>query len=72
MDTREKLVQLNSVQLQIIFLQQLVPTIPLKFGILKKEKMFCSIDAQHTDIVQACDWNRNGSLIITSCKDKKN
>jgi hypothetical protein len=30
-----------------------------------------SVDAQHTDIIQAVDWSPNGSLIATSCKDKK-
>jgi len=43
----------------------------VKIWDIEKGKDVCSIDAQHTDIVQACDWNRNGSLIITSCKDKK-
>jgi len=30
-----------------------------------------SVEAQHSDIIQSCDWNNNGSLIVTSCKDKK-
>jgi len=25
----------------------------------------------HTDLVQSCSWNKNGSLLATTCKDKK-
>jgi len=37
------------------------------------EKGTCnlSVDGQHADIIQSCDWNFNGSLTVTSCKDKK-
>jgi len=30
-----------------------------------------SIDGNHTDIIQSCDWNFNGSLVATTCKDRK-
>jgi len=30
-----------------------------------------SVDGQHTDIIQSGEWSRNGSLLATSCKDKK-
>jgi len=30
-----------------------------------------SFDAQHADIIQSADWNENGSLSATTCKDKK-
>jgi len=30
-----------------------------------------TIDAKHSDIIQSLDWNGNGSLLATSCKDKK-
>lgn len=30
-----------------------------------------SIDETHTDLIYSVAWNRNGSLICTSCKDKK-
>jgi len=30
-----------------------------------------SLDGQHADIITSSDWNSNGSLIVTSCKDKK-
>jgi len=38
---------------------------------IERGKDVCSIDGQHTDIVQSCDWNGNGSFLATSCKDKK-
>jgi len=38
---------------------------------IEKGKDVCSIDAQHTDIIQSVDWNPNGSLLASSCKDKK-
>jgi hypothetical protein len=30
-----------------------------------------SVEGQHTDLIQAVDWNSNGSMLATSCKDKK-
>jgi len=30
-----------------------------------------SVDAQHADIIQSADWNENGTIIATTCKDKK-
>jgi len=30
-----------------------------------------SIDAQHSDLINSCDWSPNGALLATSCKDKK-
>jgi len=30
-----------------------------------------SVDAQHSDIINSADWNYNGSLLVTSCKDRK-
>jgi coronin-1B/1C/6 len=30
-----------------------------------------SLDGEHTDIIQSCDWNYNGSLLVSTCKDKK-
>jgi len=38
---------------------------------IEKGNAMFSIDAQHTDIIHSCDWNFNGSLMVTSCKDKK-
>lgn len=43
----------------------------VKIWDVEKGKCGLSIEAQHTDIIQSCDWNRNGSLLVTSCKDKK-
>ena len=25
----------------------------------------------HSDLIQSCSWNKNGSLIASTCKDKK-
>jgi len=30
-----------------------------------------SIEGAHADIIQSCEWNYNGSLLVTTCKDKK-
>lgn len=38
---------------------------------IEKGKDVCSIEAQHTDIISSVDWNGNGSLLVTACKDKK-
>jgi WD40 repeat protein len=43
----------------------------VKIWDIEKGKDVLSVDAQHTDIIQSGEWNRNGSLIATSCKDKK-
>jgi len=37
---------------------------------IQKGTAICSVDAQHTDLIQAVDWNSTGSLLATSCKDK--
>lgn len=31
----------------------------------------CSLDGAHTGIIQSVEWNYNGSLLSTFCKDKK-
>jgi len=38
---------------------------------LAEGKDVLTVDAQHNDIIQSADWNRNGSLLATTCKDKK-
>jgi len=43
----------------------------VKIWDIEKGKDVLSVDAQHTDIIQSAEWNRNGSLIATSSKDKK-
>jgi len=43
----------------------------VKIWDIEKGKDVLSVDAQHTDIIQSGDWNRNGSLFATSSKDKK-
>jgi hypothetical protein len=43
----------------------------VKIWDIEKGKDVLSIEGQHTDIVQSADWNRNGSMLATSCKDKK-
>jgi len=43
----------------------------VKIWDIEKGKDVVSVDAQHTDIIQSADWNKNGSLMATSCKDKK-
>jgi len=43
----------------------------VKIWDIEKGKDVLSVDGQHTDIIQGADWNRNGSLLATSCKDKK-
>jgi len=30
-----------------------------------------SVDAQHSDLINSAEWNFNGSLLATTCKDKK-
>lgn len=29
------------------------------------------LDNMHTDLIYNVGWNRNGSLLVTTCKDKK-
>jgi len=43
----------------------------VKIWDIEKGKDVLSVDAQHSDIIQSADWNRNGSLLATTCKDKK-
>jgi len=43
----------------------------VKIWDIERGKDVLTVEAQHTDIIQSADWNRNGSLIATSCKDKK-
>jgi len=38
---------------------------------IEKGKDVCSIDGQHTDIINSVDWNGNGSLLASIAKDKK-
>jgi len=43
----------------------------VKIWDIEKGKDVLSVDGQHTDIIQSAEFNRNGSLLATSCKDKK-
>jgi len=43
----------------------------VKIWDIEKGNAVLSVEAQHADIVQSLDWNYNGSLCATSCKDKK-
>lgn len=43
----------------------------VKIWDIEKGSNALSVEAQHADIIQSADWNGNGSLIVTSCKDKK-
>jgi len=43
----------------------------VKIWDIEKGRDVLSVDAQHSDIIQSADWNRNGSLLATTCKDKK-
>jgi len=38
---------------------------------IERGKDVLSIDGQHTDLIQSIDWNHNGSLLVSSAKDKK-
>eukprot|EP00178_Gracilaria_changii_P003083 TRINITY_DN14504_c0_g1_i1.p1 TRINITY_DN14504_c0_g1~~TRINITY_DN14504_c0_g1_i1.p1 ORF type:complete len:448 (+),score=85.04 TRINITY_DN14504_c0_g1_i1:40-1383(+) len=42
----------------------------VKIWDIEKGNCSLSIDAQHSDIIQSFDWNSNGSLSVTSSKDK--
>jgi len=43
----------------------------VKIWDIEKGKDILQVEAQHADIIQAIDWNYHGSLLATSCKDKK-
>jgi len=43
----------------------------VKIWEIEKGKDVLSVDGQHTDIINSVDWNGNGSLLASSCKDKK-
>jgi len=43
----------------------------VKIWDIEKGKDVLSVDGKHSDIIQACAWNSIGSLLATSCKDKK-
>jgi WD40 repeat protein len=43
----------------------------VKLWDVEKGQSPLSIDAVHADIINCCEWNFNGSLLATSCKDKK-
>jgi len=43
----------------------------VKIWDIETGKANLSVDAQHSDIINSCEWNFNGSLLVTSCKDKK-
>ncbi|OWK59900.1 coronin-6 isoform X4 [Taeniopygia guttata] len=34
-------------------------------------EMLLALDDMHTDLIYNVGWNRNGSLLVTTCKDKK-
>ena len=34
-------------------------------------EQLCKIDGFHTDIIYSISWNYDGSLLATTCKDKK-
>jgi len=38
---------------------------------LRRDLVVFSLDGQHSDIICSAGWNFNGSLVATSCKDKK-
>ena len=35
------------------------------------DEQLCSLDGFHSDIIYSMSWNYDGSLIATTCKDKK-
>jgi len=43
----------------------------VKIWDIEKGKDVLSIDGQHSDLISAAEWNTNGSLLATSCKDRK-
>jgi len=43
----------------------------VKIWDIEKGKDVCSVEGQHTDLINSLDWNTNGSLISTACKDRK-
>lgn len=34
-------------------------------------EMLLVLEDMHTDLIYNVGWNRNGSLLVTTCKDKK-
>lgn len=34
-------------------------------------EMLLALEDMHTDLIYNVGWNRNGSLLVTTCKDKK-
>jgi coronin-1B/1C/6 len=38
---------------------------------IEKGVSVLNVDAQHSDLIQSLQWNWNGSLLASSCKDKK-
>jgi len=43
----------------------------IKIWDIEKGKDVFSCDSSHTDIIQSVDWNSTGSLLASTCKDKK-
>jgi len=43
----------------------------VKIWDIEKGSANITVEAQHTDIINSSDWNSNGSLLATTCKDKK-
>jgi len=43
----------------------------VKIWDIEKGTAIFNVDGKHADIIQSLDWKGNGSLITTSCKDKK-
>jgi len=43
----------------------------VKIWDVEKGQASLSVEGQHADLIQSVAWNDNGSLLVTSCKDKK-
>lgn len=43
----------------------------VKIWDIEKGTANLSVDGQHSDIINAADWNYTGQLLVTTCKDKK-
>jgi len=43
----------------------------VKIWDIEKGSANLTVDGQHSDIINSADWNTNGSLLATACKDKK-
>jgi hypothetical protein len=58
-----------------VFANNILATSSADFSVkvwdIEKGKDVCSIDGQHTDIINSVDWNGNGSLLASIAKDKK-